>query len=488
MAPFVREGANSVAPDALPFARNTLPPLIFHHTLRLGHRDGGTHSSQISIRCVCSTCSCRLEESSTMSYFRRSGFRAATVSIGMMLLAFLLAIPVAHAAEVMRITFIRHGESTANAANIADSSVPGPVLTEKGQQQARDIVKVLGDNNYDAIYASTMVRTQLTAAPMAEYLGLPIQVVPGLQEIEAGIYEGTPESDAVKGYLQAPLKWLQGDLDARIPGSINGREFDARMDGAIQTMYDNGDRNVAAFSHGGAIMFWVFLNAENADPMWLMTNPLRNTGYVVVEGNPEDGWRVVNWNGTEVGPETAFHVEVLRQVRTLSRQLDAAVQQVTDSFATRDPAAIATAINRSIADAAFSVTKFSRAINADIVKRIDKVIPKKEDATADDVQAAGDTAAQQVQSAPAPAVTQVQTKLKARSAAPDLSDRNEAVPGAAKALKRSGDQAKASVVDARERVKSSIEKAGDAVRKAVAKASHADAKPAGDQRKVKSED
>nr|MDT0527208.1 histidine phosphatase family protein [Streptomyces sp. DSM 41633] len=59
---------------------------------------------------------------------------------------------------------------------------------------------------------------QLTAAPMAQYLGLPIQVVPGLQEIEAGIYEGTPESDAVKGYLQAPLKWLQGDLDARIPG------------------------------------------------------------------------------------------------------------------------------------------------------------------------------------------------------------------------------------------------------------------------------
>nr|WP_234790224.1 phosphoglycerate mutase family protein [Mycolicibacterium fortuitum] len=98
-----------------------------------------------------------------MSYLRRSGIRATITGIGLMLLAFLLAIPAAHAAEVMRITFIRHGESTANAANVADSSVPGPVLTEKGQQQARDIVKVLGDNNYDAIYASTMVRTQLTA-------------------------------------------------------------------------------------------------------------------------------------------------------------------------------------------------------------------------------------------------------------------------------------------------------------------------------------
>jgi len=407
-----------------------------------------------------------------MSYLRRSGIRATITGIGLMLLAFLLAIPAAHAAEVMRITFIRHGESTENAANVADSSVPGPVLTEKGQQQARDIVKVLGDNNYDAIYASTMVRTQLTAAPMAQYLGLPIQVVPGLQEIEAGIYEGTPESDAVKGYLQAPLKWLQGDLDARIPGSINGREFDARMDGAIQTMYDNGDRNVAAFSHGGAIMFWVFLNAENADPMWLMTNPLRNTGYVVVEGNPEDGWRVVNWNGTEIGPETPFRVEALRQLRTLSRQLQQAADGVVQSFETRDPAAIATAINRGLADAGFSVTKFNRAITADIVKRIDKAIPKKEDAATDDVQA------------PEPAATQVQSELKARSAATDLSDGNKAVPGAAKALKRSGDKAKTSVENARERVKSSMEKAGDAVRKAVAKASHADS---GDKRKVKSE-
>ena len=60
-----------------------------------------------------------------------------------------------------------------------------------GQQQAQDVVGTLGDNNYDAIYASTMVRTQLTAAPMSQYLRLPIQVLPGLQEIEAGVFEGT---------------------------------------------------------------------------------------------------------------------------------------------------------------------------------------------------------------------------------------------------------------------------------------------------------
>ncbi|MCV7363699.1 histidine phosphatase family protein [Mycolicibacterium neworleansense] len=422
-----------------------------------------------------------------MSCFRRSGIRATIAGIGMLFLSFLLAIPVAHAAEVMRLTFIRHGESTANAANVADSSVPGPVLTEKGRQQARDIVKVLGDNNYDAIYASTMVRTQLTAAPMAEYLGLPIQVLPGLQEIEAGIYEGTPESDAVKGYLQAPLKWLQGDLDARIPGSINGREFDARMDGAIQTMYDNGDRNVAAFSHGGAIMFWVFLNAENADPMWLMTNPLRNTGYVVVEGNPEDGWRVVNWNGTEIGPETPFRVEAFRQLRTLSRQLQQAADGVVESFASRDPATIATAINRSLADASFSVTKFGRAINAEIIKRTTAAFQastedlKHKVSTAAPEAVAETPTATSKTTANSSAETPVKSKVKAAlgsvvkpRGATHLSDGNKALSGVTKSLGRTGEQVRTTVRDAQDQVSSSFKKLGDAVKKATSGA----AKPA----------
>lgn len=74
------------------------------------------------------------------------------------------AIPAA-AAELMRVTFVRHGESLGNASGSTDSSTPGPVLSPKGQQ-AEALVGTLGGNNYDAIYASTMVRTQLTAAPM----------------------------------------------------------------------------------------------------------------------------------------------------------------------------------------------------------------------------------------------------------------------------------------------------------------------------------
>ena len=306
---------------------------------------------------------------------------ATTVLIG-------AALP-ASAAELMRVTFVRHGQSAGNASGLIDTSTPGPVLTPTGHEQSQTIVGVLGDNNYDAVYASTMVRTQLTAAPMSQYLGLPIHVLAGLQEIEAGVFEGTPESQAQTGYGLFPLAWaIQGNRDLRIPGSIDGNEFDARVDGALQTIYDNGDRNPVIFSHGGAIMFWTMMNAQNltaAEKIDLLrTAPLSNTNYVIVEGNAEDGWTLVNWNGKLFSPEPTLTAEVRRQWRTLNRQLTASGREFFASFASRDFATIATAFNRSIAEAKFSIAKYHRAVQAKIISDLNKKFeqPAQETATA----------------------------------------------------------------------------------------------------------
>ncbi len=146
--------------------------------------------------------------------------------------------PVAHAAEVMRVTFVRHAQSEGNASGLIDTKTPGPVLTPLGQQQAQAVADKLGDNNYDAIYASTMVRTQLTAAPMSQRLGLPIQVLPGLQEIEAGAFEGTPEANAASGYGLYPIAWALPGVIPQIPfnkstympgTNVNGYVFDERV-------------------------------------------------------------------------------------------------------------------------------------------------------------------------------------------------------------------------------------------------------------------
>ena len=298
------------------------------------------------------------------------------------------AVP-ASAAESMRVTFVRHGQSEGNASGLIDTKTPGPVLTPLGQQQARDVVDLLGDNNYDSIYASTMVRTQLTAAPMSQYLGLPIQVLPGLQEIEAGVFEGTPEADAARGYGLYPIGWaLPGVIpqipvdrfnkDTYMPGTTqNGYVFDARVRGALQTMYDNGDRNAIVFSHGGTIMFWTMMNVNNLTVtqklQLLQTAQLGNTDYVVIEGNNEDGWTLVNWNGQQFSPEPTLRAELALQKRTLNRQLAATANDVAEAFATKDVRTILTAINRGAAETQFSLTKYRRAVNAKIINEIGKV-------------------------------------------------------------------------------------------------------------------
>jgi broad specificity phosphatase PhoE len=207
------------------------------------------------------------------------------------------------APESITLTFIRHAQSEGNTSGLIDSSVPGPGLTEEGRRQAQELAESLGDKDFDGVYASDMVRTQQTAAPLAEELGEQVEVLPGLREIEAGWFEGRPEADAATTYFVAPVQWLDGNLSAAIPGSVTGKEFNDRFTAAVQEIYDSGDRNAVAFAHSGSIMLWTMLNVQNPKDSLIETRPLPNTGRVVIEGNPLTGWRLVDWDGvTDFAP------------------------------------------------------------------------------------------------------------------------------------------------------------------------------------------
>ncbi|MGO9548534.1 histidine phosphatase family protein, partial [Mycobacterium sp.] len=57
----------------------------------------------------------------------------------------------ARADDSITLDFVRHGESGDMTA--INTLVPGPELTETGQQQAQDLVNVLAGNGIDEIYA-----------------------------------------------------------------------------------------------------------------------------------------------------------------------------------------------------------------------------------------------------------------------------------------------------------------------------------------------
>jgi broad specificity phosphatase PhoE len=288
-------------------------------------------------------------------------------------IAFMLgsALP-AWAAEAMTLTFVRHGESEANAAGVIDTSVPGPHLTELGRQQAVAVAEELAASNYDGIYASSMIRTQETAQPLADRLGQPIVVLPGLREIDAGVFEGQSEDSGLGriGYVLAPIAWTLGARFVPVLGSTDGNAFDARVDDAVQTIYDSGDRNAVVFSHGATIMFWTMMNVDNPDLGLILSHPLDNTGVVVVTGNPDDGWTLENWDGVAVAAEPSLLTKLFVDVRNVVTAPQTAAYRIGQAFATGDIARIANAIRDGVVDVVTKVVGFVPKVIGDVVESV----------------------------------------------------------------------------------------------------------------------
>jgi broad specificity phosphatase PhoE len=200
-------------------------------------------------------------------------------------------------ARDVTLTFIRHAESEANAAEIASTTVPGPPLTPVGQEQAAALADRLSGEGFDGIYASQMVRTQQSAAPLSKALGEQVTVLPGLNEIPAGWFEGIPVADTSGTFLLGPQAWLRGDRRFGIPGSEDGDEFNGAFTNAVQRIYESGDDKPIAFSSGLAVMMWTLMNARNGKQSLLTDHPLPNTGRVVLTGNPTMGWTLISWDG-----------------------------------------------------------------------------------------------------------------------------------------------------------------------------------------------
>lgn len=212
---------------------------------------------------------------------------------------------------------MRHGQTPANLLSQLDTAIPGAPLTARGQSQAEAIPAAFTGETLDdgtpgasgsigAIFVSTLLRTQLTAAPLAAQLTLKPQVLDGLREVSAGGIEMLSDPESLKIYTSTAFAWAGGDLDLRMPhGSTvpgeSGHEFFARYDAAIATIRRCGHSTVMAVSHGAAIRTWVAARCVNTDGSFAGDNQLDNTGMAVLESEGDDEWRLVAWHRAPVG-------------------------------------------------------------------------------------------------------------------------------------------------------------------------------------------
>ena len=142
---------------------------------------------------------------------------------------------------LIQIYVARHGETTWNEeGRIQGRSDPG--LSPKGVAQSLALRLHLKDRPLSAIYTSTRQRAILTAGPLANLLGLPIQSQPALDEMAFGILEGKI-IHTFDEQLKSEWERFKNDRFAyRIPGAENYADVVSRLEPFVQRLLRDHER------------------------------------------------------------------------------------------------------------------------------------------------------------------------------------------------------------------------------------------------------
>jgi hypothetical protein len=274
--------------------------------------------------------------------------------------------------------FVRHAESIDNAAGIVDTNPPGTALGTTGMDQANAIATTIENEygtNIAGLFSSEETRALETASPLAQLLGdnaPPIEVLPGLNEIPAGSFEGDPTT-SLEGilYLLGPLSWVFGDVlmpDIGDP-SVNGVTFDQSFGGAVQDIYSETvggagtSVNDVAFSSEGGIAVWTMINVNNPDFSLLLQEAentggfLPNTGQVVIDGSPGD-WTLVSYDGTPVPQDPGIGTELFVDFRNLIEAPQFAGYDIYEALLGGNSATIDAALQTGLTQVDTALTQF----------------------------------------------------------------------------------------------------------------------------------
>lgn len=149
------------------------------------------------------------------------------------------------------IYLIRHGDTDA-VGNWLASWSPGVPLNDRGKAEAARLAERLRRVPFCAIYASPLERATLTAAPLAQALGLEVIRCPEVGEFRFGEWTGRSLRDLDRDPRWARFNAFRSSTAA--PGGEIMAEVQARMARALEQIRERHPEGlVAVFSHSDAI-------------------------------------------------------------------------------------------------------------------------------------------------------------------------------------------------------------------------------------------
>jgi hypothetical protein len=304
------------------------------------------------------------------------------------------AIALAAGEEDIVLDLVRHGsDGPVSYLSTIGSYLPGYPLNATGQEQATAVASFLEQGApYAGIYAGENLRMIQTAQPLADALHMNITELPGLDEIAGGIYNGDPSASPGGILYDLTLAaWVFGLDSVPMGGSydLNGVSFDEGFSNAVASIYDStvssgGSTTDVAFSGEAAISTWSLMNAKNPDvaiflPLFAEDlvggkDFLPNTGVVVLQGDPTEGWTLVSFDGRSIPQDPGLLTQLIVDVRDLITPPQIAAYNVTEALFAGDPTAVGAALEEGLQNIGAAIVQFPVSVIGDTASAVQNLV------------------------------------------------------------------------------------------------------------------
>jgi len=153
---------------------------------------------------------------------------------------------------VTYVLLVRHGENEWVSTGKLAGRTPDVHLNDKGRAQAEALATYLAIQPIEAIYSSPLERCLETATPLAQTLGIAVQIEPGVLEVDYGDWHGVELKQAAQRPEWAIVQHFPSIF--HFPQGEGLRQAQQRaVDGMERILAAHPDAVVAVFSHGDVI-------------------------------------------------------------------------------------------------------------------------------------------------------------------------------------------------------------------------------------------
>jgi glucosyl-3-phosphoglycerate phosphatase len=192
----------------------------------------------------------------------------------------------------MTVFLVRHGEAEGNRERrfIGQQDVP---LSDLGRRQADLAAHRLASSGATRVVASDLVRASATAQPLADLLGVRVEVDAALREVDNGAWTGLHAEEIEQGWPDLFSAYRAGD-DVHRPGGERWEDVRSRVVPVVEDLLGASDP-VAVFTHGGPVLCVALWVAGITGVGNIFTGPLVPTSNAAIS-RVVPGPRLVGYN------------------------------------------------------------------------------------------------------------------------------------------------------------------------------------------------